>query len=81
MDGAVLGADEAVGERWERIVAVRLDDGDGGWLTGALLGVSALALGTMLGHLRINIEYLKFKVVLIDWGALSGIDAGDESGR
>ena len=51
MDGAVLGADEAIGERWERMVAARLDDGDGGWLTGALLGVSMLALGTTLGHL------------------------------
>ena len=51
MNGAILGTDEAVSERWERMVAARLDDGDGGWLTGALLGVSMLALGTTLGHL------------------------------
>ena len=51
VDGAVFGTDEAVRERWERIVAARLNDGDGGWLTGALLGVSALALCAMLGHL------------------------------
>ena len=30
VNGAVLGADEAVRKRWERMVAVRLDDGDGG---------------------------------------------------
>ena len=81
VDGAILGADEAIGERWERMVAARLDDGDGGQLTGALLGVSALALGTTLGHLRVNIEYLKFEVVLVDWGALSSVDVGDEGGR
>ena len=80
VDGAVLRADEAVRERWERMVAARLDDGDGGRLSGALLGVSALALCTTLGHLRVNIEYLKFKVVLVGWGALGGVDAGDEGG-
>ena len=80
VDGAVLGADEAIGERWERMVVARLDNGDGGWLTGALLGISALALGTTLGHLRVNVEYLKFEVVFFDWGALSGMDARDESG-
>ena len=51
VNGAVLRADEAVRERWERMVAVRLDDRDGGRLSGALLGVSALALCTTLGHL------------------------------
>ena len=80
VDGAVLGTDEAIGERWERIVAARLDDGDGGWLTGALLGVSALALCATFGHLQVNIEYLKFELMLVDWGALGGMDAGDESG-
>ena len=80
MNGAVFGADEAIRERWERIVAARLDDGDRGRLSGALLGVSTLALCTMLGHLRVNIEYLKFKVVLVNWGALGSVDAGDEGG-
>ena len=80
VDGAVFGADEAVGERQERIMAARLDDGDGGWLAGALLGVSALALGTTFGHLRVNIECLKLEVMFFDWGALSGVDAGDEGG-
>ena len=81
VNGAVLRTDEAVRERWERMVAARLDDRDGGWLSGVLLGVSALVLCAMLGHLQVNIEYLKFEVVLIDWGALSGVDAGDEGGR
>ena len=63
------------------MVATRLDNGDGGWLSGALLGVSALALCTTLGHLQVNIEYLKFKVVLVNWGALGSVDAGDEGGR
>ena len=80
VDGAILGANEAVGERRERIMAVSLDDGDGGQLTGALLRVSALAFCATLGHLRVNIKYLKFELVLVDWGALSGVDAGDESG-
>ena len=53
VDGAVLRADEAIRERWERIVTASLDDGDGGRLAGVLLGVSALAFGTMLGHLRV----------------------------
>ena len=79
MDGTVLGTDEAIGERWERIVAARLDDGDRGRLTGALLGVSALALCATFGHLRVNIEYLKFEFVLVDWRTLGGMDAGDES--
>ena len=78
---AILGADEAIGERWERMVAARLDDGDGGRLTGALLGISVLALCTAFGHLRVNIECLKLEVVLVDWGTLGGIDARDESGR
>ena len=64
VDRAVLGADEAVGERWERMVAARLDDGDGGRLAGALLGVPLLVLCAMFGHLRVNIEYLKFELVL-----------------
>ena len=51
MDGAILGADEAVRERWERMVAARPDDGDGGRLSGALLGISTLALCATLGHL------------------------------
>ena len=51
VDGAVLRADEAIGERWKRIVAARLNDGDRGRLTGTLLGVSTLALGATLGHL------------------------------
>ena len=34
VDGAILGANEAVGERQERIMAASLDDGDGGRLTG-----------------------------------------------
>ena len=51
VNGAILGADEAVRKRWERMVAARLDDGDGGRLSGALLGVSTLALGATLGHL------------------------------
>ena len=77
---AVLGTDEAIGERWERMVATRLDDGDGGQLTGALLGISALALCTAFGHLRVNIEHLKLEVMLVNWGTLGGIDARDESG-
>ena len=80
MNGAILGADEAVRERWERMVVMRLDDGDGGWLSGALLGISALALCAMLGHLQVNIKYLKLEVVLVDWGTLGSIDAGDEGG-
>ena len=51
VDGAVLGADEAVGERWEGMVMAGLDNGDGGWLGGALLGVPTLALGATLGYL------------------------------
>ena len=81
VNGAILGTDEAIRERGERMVAARLDDRDGGRLSGALLGVSTLAFCAMLGHLQVNIEYLKFEVMLVDWGALSGIDAGDESGR
>ena len=67
VDGAILGADEAVREGWERILAARLDDGDGGQLGGVLLGVSLLALCTAFGHLQVNIGYLKLEVVLIDW--------------
>ena len=33
VNGAVLRTDEAVRERWERMVAARLDDGDGGRLS------------------------------------------------
>ena len=51
VNGAVLRTDEAVRKGWERMVAARLDDGDGGRLSGALLGVSVLALGATLGHL------------------------------
>ena len=80
MDGAVFRADEAIRERWERIVAASLDDGDGGRLTGVLLGVSTLALCTTLGHLRVNIKYLKLEIVLVDWGTLGSMDAGDEGG-
>ena len=80
MDRAVLGADEAIGERQERMVVVRLGDVDGGRLTGAFLGVSTLALCTTFGYLRVNIEYLKLEIVLVDWGALGSMDAGDESG-
>ena len=80
VDGAVLGADEAIRERRERIMAASLDDGDGGRLTGALLRVSALALCTMFGHLRVNIEHLKLEVMFVDWGALSGVDARDKGG-
>ena len=61
-------------------MAASLDDGDGGQLTGALLRVSALAFCATLGHLRVNIEYLKFELVLVDWGTLGGKDAGDEGG-
>ena len=80
VNGAILGADEAIGERWERMVAARLDDGDGGRLSGALLGVPALALCAMLGHLQVNIKYLKFEVVLVNWGPLGSKNAGDEGG-
>ena len=80
MNGAVFGADEAVRERWERMVAARLDDGDGGRLSGALLGVSSLTLCATFGHLQVNIEYLKFEIVLIDWGALGSKNVGDEGG-
>ena len=66
MDGAIFRADKAVGERWERMVMVRLNDGDGGRLGGTLLGVSSLMLCATSGHLRVNIEYLKFEVMLID---------------
>ena len=37
MDGAIFRADKAVRERWERMVAARLDDGDGGQLGGVML--------------------------------------------
>ena len=63
------------------MVAVRLDDGDRGRLHGTFLGVSTLMLGATLGHLQVNIEYLKFEVLLVDWGALGGVDMGDEGGR
>ena len=34
------------------------------------------------GDFRVNIEYLKFELVLVDWGTLGGVDARDEgSGR
>ena len=66
VERAVLGADEAIGERWERIMAASLDEGDRGRLTGALLRVSALAFCATPGHLRVNIEYLKFELVLVD---------------
>ena len=78
MNGTVFRTDEAVRERWERMVMARLDDGDSGQLSGMLLGVSALALCAMFGHLRVNIEYLKLEVMLVDWRALSGVDAGNE---
>ena len=80
MSGAILGADKTVGERWERMVAARLDDGDRGRLSGALLGISVLALCTTLGHLQVNIKYLKLEVMFVNWGTLSGVDAGDEGG-
>ena len=51
MSGTILRADKAVGERRERMVVTSLDDGDGGRLSGTLLGVSALALCAALGHL------------------------------
>ena len=51
MNGAILRAEKAIGERWERMVVARLDDGDRGWLCGAFLGVSTFTLGAMLGHL------------------------------
>ena len=51
VDGAVLGADEAIGERRERMVTAGLDNGDGGWLGGVLLGVPSLVLGATLGYL------------------------------
>ena len=81
MDRAVFGANEAVGERRERMVAARLDDGDRGRLGSALLRISLLMFCAMLGHLQVNIKDLKLEVVLIDWGALSSVDAGDKGGR
>ena len=48
---AILRADEAIGERWERMVVARLDDRDGGWLGDALLGVPLLMFCAMFGHL------------------------------
>ena len=80
VDRAVLGADKTIGERWERIVAASLDNGDRGRLTGVLLRVSALALCASFGHLRVNIEYLKLEVVLVNWRTLGGMDAGDKGG-
>ena len=81
MNGAILRTDEAVGERRERMVVARLDNGDWGQLGCALLGVSLLAFCATFGHLQVNIKYLKFELVLINWGSLSGVDAGDEGGR
>ena len=51
MDRAVLGADKAVRKRWEGVVAAGLDNGDGGRLSGALLGVPALVFGATLSYL------------------------------
>ena len=51
VDGAVLRADEAIGEGREGMVTAGLDNGDGGWLSGALLGVPTLALGATFGYL------------------------------
>ena len=51
VDGAVFRADEAIGEGWEGVVAAGLDNGDGGRLSGALLGVPALVFGATLSYL------------------------------
>ena len=44
VNGAIFGADKAVRERWERMVTVRLDNGEGlaGWCTSGGLLVYAL---------------------------------------
>ena len=60
--------------RFPRLTPVRL-----GLQVPDLTTVS-LALCTTFGHLRVNIEYLKLEIVLIDWGALGSMDAGDKGG-
>ena len=51
MDGTVLRADEAVGKGREGMVTAGLDNGDGGWLSGVLLGIPMLTLGATFGYL------------------------------